>query len=197
MARDGLPQGRCRSRLVALPFPLVAVTLVAWLALAVGPELASATASCAHAGAHSHQVSLSKLRKAMTCLIDRERARHGRHSLDSDGQLGRAAQHHTDVMLAKDCFSHRCPGEPGLGRRVKRTGYTKGYMSFRFAENLGYDNTPREMIKRWLRSRFNRHNLLKRRFRDVGVGVGWGTPKASLPDRKFETYTVVFAWRKR
>jgi uncharacterized protein YkwD len=173
------------------------LTLGVSLVFAAGAGLTTASASCPHAGAHPHQVSLTKLRNAMTCLVNHERASRGLHRLDSNGRLERAAQQHTDVMLAKDCFSHRCPGESGLGRRVRRTGYTRGYGRFRFAENLGYDNTPREMIKRWLRSGFNRNNLLKRRFRDVGVGVGWGTPKASLPDSKFETYTVVFGWRKR
>ncbi len=194
MARDRLTQGGQRA---AGLLWLGGLTLVLSLVLAAGAGLTTASASCPHAGAHTHQVSLGKLRKAMACLVNHERGSRGLHELDSNGRLERAAQHHTDAMLAKDCFRHRCPGEPGLGRRVKRTGYTHGYRRFRFAENLGYDNTPREMIRRWLRSGFNRRNLLKRRFRDVGVGVGWGTPKASLPDRKFETYTVVFAWRTR
>jgi uncharacterized protein YkwD len=98
-------------------------------------------------------------------------------------------------MLAQDCFRHRCPGEPGLNHRVKKSGYTKGWDAFAFAENLGYDNTPRQMVRRWLHSRFNRRNLLDPDFRDIGVGVGWGTPIASLDDSKFETYTIVFGWR--
>ena len=65
---------------------------------------------------------------------------------------------HTRTMLAQDCFRHRCEGEPGLHRRVKRSGYTKGRRSWGFAEILGYENTPRQMIGRWMHSRFNRRN---------------------------------------
>jgi len=196
MAGEQFMQGP-RSRAVAALLALGAMTVLACFALAARPGIVPASASCAHAGAHPRQVSLAKLRNAMTCLLNRERGSRGLHRLDSNGRLERAAQHHTDAMLAKDCFSHRCAGEPGLGRRVRRTGYTHGYRRFRFAEDIGYDNTARQMVKRWLRSSFNRHNILKRRFRDVGVGVGWGTPKASLPDSKLETFTVVFGWRKR
>jgi uncharacterized protein YkwD len=184
---------RARSALLLI----AGATLAAWFGPPAAPGVASAGAPCAHAGARPHQTSLTKLRKAMTCLVNRERAGRGLHQLSPNGRLERAAQHHTDLMLAKDCFSHKCPGEPGFGRRVERTGYTHGYKRFRFAENIGYDNTPRQMVGRWMRSSFNRHNILKRRFRDIGVGVGWGTPKRSLPDSKFETYTVVFGWRKR
>jgi uncharacterized protein YkwD len=100
-------------------------------------------------------------------------------------------------MLAQDCFRHRCEGEPGLHKRVKRSGYTKGRRSWQFAEILGYENTPSQMINRWMHSRFNRRKVLDRDFRDLGVGVGWGAPVAGRDDGEFATYTIVFGWRSR
>jgi uncharacterized protein YkwD len=175
----------------------VAAASVVLLGFALQPGIAPAGAACRHTRAHPHEVGLSVLRRAITCLVNHRRARRDRRPLERNKRLRHAAQRHNDTMLAEDCFRHRCPGEPGLNRRVKKTGYTRGRDAFGFAENLGYDNTPRQMVRRWLHSRFNRRNLLDRDFRDIGVGVGWGTPISTLDDSKFETYTIVFGWRRR
>jgi uncharacterized protein YkwD len=176
---------------------LAAATAGVCAALALGPGVAPATAACAHARAHPHQVALPKIRKAITCLINRKRSKRDRHLLEPNDRLELAARRHTRTMLAQECFRHRCEGERGLNRRVKKTGYTKGQRSWEFAEILGYENTPRQMIGRWMHSRFNRRTLLKRAFRDIGVGVDWGAPVADRDDSEFATYTIVFGWRRR
>ena len=174
----------------------LACSLSAYLLLALGPAASPASARCAHAGAHPHDVTLPKLRKAVICLVNRERGNRGRRLVASNARLQLAAQSHTKRMLANDCFRHKCPGEPGLNRRVRRTGYTKGQKAWRFAEDLGYDNTPRQVVKSWLHSRFNRRVMLNRHFRDIGLGVGWGAPVAGADDSRFATYTAVFGWRR-
>jgi uncharacterized protein YkwD len=195
MARVGTSAWRTPRAWTAL-LALAAATAGVFLALALRPGIAPATAACPHASAHPHQVHLPKIRKAITCLINHKRSRRDRHVLEPNERLELAAQRHTRTMLAEDCFYHRCKGEGGLSRRVKRTGYTKGQRSWRFAEDLGYENTPRQMIRRWMHSRYNRRKLLNRNFRDIGVRVGWGAPVAGQDDSKFATYTIVFAWRK-
>ena len=114
--------------------------------LAIGPGIAPAAAACPHALAHPHQVPLPKIRKAITCLVNKERSKRDRPELKPNRRLQLAAQRHNDTMLAQDCFRHRCKGEPGISGRVKKTGYTKGQRAYRFAEDLGYENTPRQMI---------------------------------------------------
>ena len=174
---------------------LAAATAAVSAALALGPAVPPAIAACPHALAHPHQVALPKIRKAITCLINHKRSQRDRRLLQPNDRLELAARRHTGTMLAKDCFRHRCEGEPGLPRRVKRAGYTKGQRSWEFAEILGYENTSRQMIGRWMHSRFNRRTLLNRDFRDIGVGVGWGAPVADRDDSEFATYTIVFGWR--
>jgi uncharacterized protein YkwD len=166
------------------------------LSLGFGPGIAPASAACPHAKAHPHDVALPKIRKAITCLVNRRREKRDRHLLDRNRRLELAARQHTRTMLAQDCFKHRCNGEPGLHRRVKRSGYTERQRSWRFAEILGYENTPSQMIGRWMHSRFNRRKVLDRDFRDLGVGVGWGSPVAGRDDGEFATYTIVFGWRR-
>jgi uncharacterized protein YkwD len=175
---------------------IVTATVGVSLLGAIGPGIAPAAAACPHALAHPHQVPLPKIRKAITCLIGKERSKRDRPKLKPNRRLQIAAQRHNDTMLAEDCFRHRCKGEPGISGRVKKTGYTKGKRAYRFAEDLGYENTPRQMLGRWLHSPTNRRRMLNADFRDVGVGVGWGAPVAGRDDSRFATYTIVFGWRR-
>jgi uncharacterized protein YkwD len=142
MARVDTPAWRTPRGWTAL-LALAAATAGVSAALALGPGIAPATAACPHARAHPHQVALPKIRKAITCLINRRRSKRERHLLEPNDRLELAARRHTRTMLAEDCFRHRCEGERGLPRRVKKTGYTKGQRSWEFAEILGYENTPR------------------------------------------------------
>jgi uncharacterized protein YkwD len=175
---------------------LAAAATAALAVLALGSGAASASAACPHARAHAHEIPLPKLRKTITCLVNHERRKRDRRPLRRNADLRDAAQDHNDVMLAKECFRHDCPGEPGLGHRIRRSGYTKGQRAWRFAENLGYAETPRKIVKLWLHDHFNRHNMLDRGFRHIGVGVGWGAPKRGLDDSDLETFTVVFGLRR-
>jgi uncharacterized protein YkwD len=195
MARVGTRGWRTPRAWTAL-LAFAAATAAVSAALALGPGIAPATAACRHGLAHPHQVPLFKVRKAITCLINRRRSKRERHLLEPNDRLELAARRHTRTMLAEDCFRHRCEGERGLPRRIKKSGYTDGQRSWGFAEILGYENTPRQMIGRWMHSRFNRRTLLKRDFRDIGVGVGWGAPVADRDDSAFATYTIVFGWRR-
>ena len=189
------PAGRTSRAWTAL-LTVATVTVGVSVALSIGPGIATAAAACPHALAHPHQVPLPKIRKAITCLVNKERSKRDRPELKPNRRLQLAAQRHNDTMLAQDCFRHRCKGEPGITGRVRKTGYTRGERAYRFAEDLGYENTPRQMIGRWLHSPTNRRRMLKADFRDVGVGVGWGAPVASRDDSRFETYTLVLGWRR-
>jgi uncharacterized protein YkwD len=175
---------------------LVLLTLGALIALAASPGTTSALAGCPHAHARAHTTSLANLRDAMRCLVNHKRAKHGLTQLDDNTRLASAARRHTNVMLRKDCFKHRCAGEPGLRKRIKQSGYTKGARAFRFAEDLGFDRTPRRMLTRLMNSSFNKRQILGKDWRDIGVGVGWGAPRKARDDSKYATYTIVFAWRR-
>jgi uncharacterized protein YkwD len=175
---------------------LALLTLAASVVLAAAPGTSAALASCPHANAHPHKTSLANLRKAMKCLVNQKRAKHGRGKLKDNDHLASAARRHTKVMLRKDCFKHRCPGEAGLRKRIKQSGYTKGANAYFFAEDLGFDRTPKRMIQRLMNSHYNRHNILNGDFKDIGVGAGWGTPRKGRDDSKYATYTIVFAWRR-
>jgi uncharacterized protein YkwD len=173
------------------------VALAASLAVLAGPGASPARAAtdCPNANAAPSEATLRELRHSITCLINEKRKRHGLHRVDPNRKLKAGAQAHTDVMLAQDCFLHTCTDEPALGRRIRNTGYNDGARSFQFAEDLGYEHTPKEMIRLWMDSAFDSHNILHGRFRDIGVGVGFGAPVEGVNDADFVTYTLELAWR--
>jgi uncharacterized protein YkwD len=175
---------------------LTVLALGLFIALAAAPGTTAALAACPHARAHPHETSLSNLRAAMRCLINKKRAQHGLTKLKDNTHLAGAAKRHTDVMLRKDCFKHHCPGEVGLRKRMKRSGYLEGAKAYQYAEDLGFDRTPRRMIGRLMGDPYNRGNILNGDFRDIGVGAGWGAPKKGRDDRRYATYTILFAWRR-
>jgi uncharacterized protein YkwD len=187
---------------VGIQWRAAALVLAAGMAavllfLALAPASAPASANCRHANAKPHEISLPQLRKTVTCLINQKRAKHRRARLHPNGDLLDAAQGHNRVMLDKQCFRHNCPGEPGVGHRVRSSGYTKHQRFYRFGEDLGFHKTPRRMVRAWLHDPSSRGHLLDRQFRDIGVGVGWGAPKPRADSDEFATYTILYAVRRK
>lgn len=184
----------------AAALALLAIALLGLLAMRDGSraDAAAARAACANADAGANEATRKELRAAITCLIQRERARRDRPRLRKQRPLQRVAQRHTKVMLETGCFEHRCPGEAPLQKRIERSGYLEPGDRYGYAEVTGCSTRPKAMMEKWLGQRFHRRNLLKRSFRHVGVGVGKGAPEDSNCDSPvpYATYTVILAWRR-
>jgi len=173
------------------------VVATAAIAVGVAPPPASARATgCPHAEARPGHVSLGKLRVAVGCLIDNARAKHHLNPVTLNDDLERIAQAHSKRMVRNDCFRHQCAGEAPLKRRIKQSPYVNGASSFRYAEELGYESTPKQMVHRWLASANHRANILRAGFRDLGVGVRRGAPVSGIRDSRFVTYTLELAARQ-
>jgi uncharacterized protein YkwD len=166
------------------------------VALFTGSAVSRAAPGCAHADDTRAQASLSDLAKATVCLINRERADRDKHRLDSNAKLRAAAKGHTETMLEKDCFKHRCPNEPSLDKRLHKSGYLEHAVSWRYAEDIGCALRPRKMVELFMKDRFNRRNLINAKYRDVGVGAGRGVPSKCNDNQNMSTFTVVFARRQ-
>jgi uncharacterized protein YkwD len=167
------------------------------VAIAAAPAQASAMkADCPHAQARPGHVSLGKLRTAIGCLVNNARSKHHLHPVKLNDDLEAIAQDHSKKMVRRDCFKHRCRGEESLKRRIKQSPYVKNATSFRYAEELGYETTPKQMVHRWLGAVSHRSNLLDLHFRNLGVGVRRGAPVKGVPNPKFMTYTLEFAVKK-
>jgi uncharacterized protein YkwD len=176
---------------------LLAVAVVAaigLLSLGAAPQRASA-ATCDNADATIDQATEKELRKALVCLINDKRHKRDRHQLDQNDKLQEAAKRHNNTMLADDCWKHKCPGEPGLEKRIRKTGYLDGSREWHFAENFGCALTPRGMLDAWTDEDFTRRNMLNPVFRDIGAAAAKDLVPSSPCAGERVTYTVVFASR--
>lgn len=159
---------------------------LAALLLATAP-LAQA-APCKRANAVAGTVKPAAHAKAIRCLINKERRSRSLKPLRKNKALNKAARRHSRVQDRKNCFSHRCPGEPGLGKRVRRAGYPGCRCSWRVGEVIGWRTgagaTPRAIVRAWMGSDGHRANLLEPSFRHIGAGIVYGAPRKGFSPRK-------------
>jgi uncharacterized protein YkwD len=174
---------------VSLARPLISVAV--GLTLAIGSaswggadSLAASTdntTACPGAQARPGNLDKQRARRAIVCLINHRRKRHGLGSLSRDPRLQRSAQRHNRRMYGTGCWAHQCPGEASLEDRVREVGYVHSGLSRWFvAENLAYgahsSGTPARLVDAWMHSPGHRHAILTGELRDVGVGFNRGTP---------------------
>jgi hypothetical protein len=156
--------------------------VAALLLLAVAPAAASA-ADCPHGGDLVTALSPPDRRAALLCAIDTERAARDLPLVRGSAQLARAAQGHSDDMVARHFFEHVTPGGSTLGDRVDATGYIDGRRDWELGEAIAWAqqplDTPDSLMRAWLASPGHRAIILDRRFRDVGIGVTPGLTDGS------------------
>jgi uncharacterized protein YkwD len=192
-ARRNTARPRILASLLALTGALVGFTLPA---AALTPD-ARAAASCAAADATIQTVGERALREATLCLMNRERRAHGRRSLRLNARLTRAAETHAESMVRQTFLGHVTPTGLGILDRILATSYVSTRQAFTLAENLGWGpgsaGSPRRLVSAWMRSPLHRRNLLRARFRDVGIGIAAGSPRVA--GGQGTTYAVEFGRR--
>lgn len=106
------------------------------------------------------------------------------------------ARRHDKKMVAQRCFAHHCQGEPRIPKRLHRSGYLDGADTWRYAEELGYETTPNQMVDAWLAHDSAAADLLSPKYTDVGIGVKSGAPVPGVDGSKFVTYVLDLAARQ-
>jgi uncharacterized protein YkwD len=171
--------------------------LIAFSAVALASPTAPARSgapACPHASAAPGQATLEELRHATLCLLNH--ARHGAPPLSANHDLTHMARRHDKRMLAQDCFEHRCQGEARLEKRLRRSDYLDGADTWRYAEELGYETTPAQMVGAWLDHDNEAADLQSPKYTDVGIGVKSGAPEAGVDGSRFVTYVIDLASRQ-
>ena len=179
----------------------LSIALAGILALEyANPGLEEAAAACANEDARPSEISSAQAAAAVVCAMNEERTSRGMRALKPNRGLTNAARAHTRYMVDRDCFLHKCPGEDDLVGRVFDTSYLPcRSCSWGLGENLAWGSqsagTPRAIVDSWMKSKGHRHNLLNRKYRDVGMGVRPGSPTAAQrPDSM--TYTADYGFKK-
>jgi uncharacterized protein YkwD len=155
----------------------VAVTAAALVPTAAAP--ADAQAACAHADSLPSQATVAQLRAATICLVNVERRQRGRRSLRANHGLTVAGQRHARDMVRKRYFSHSSRSGRDFQQRIVRTGYTRRGAAL-LGENLAWGTrrlaTPRAVVRGWMNSPGHRANILRPKFRHIGIGVVKAAP---------------------
>lgn len=114
-------------------------------------------------------------------------------------KLQKAARAHSKDMIRRDYFSHDTKGGGSFDKRLKRFGYTpKGYKFYMVGENIAYGSgsygEPKSIMRAWMNSEAHRRNILKKGFREIGIGTYTGTYKGT---KGVTMYTADFGVRRR
>jgi uncharacterized protein YkwD len=155
-----------------------------------------AQAACANADALPGHVSSRALGKATHCLVNRARTRHGLPRVRGNRRLSLAARRHGRDMVRRRYFAHRSLSGESVTQRIRSTGYARSARRWRAGENIAWGDgrqaTPRRIVRGWMRSPSHRHNILARRFRELGVAAVPGAPVRRRSRRIAATYVHEF-----
>jgi uncharacterized protein YkwD len=179
----------------ALPAPAAAEP-VARVALGPGQNVL-ANRACADADLEPTATSLERVRAAILCLHNQVRARHRLPALRENARLRAAALGHSRNMVSDRFFEHTAPSGATMVDRILRTRYVGPNEGWALGENLAWGTgslaTARGAVDAWMDSPGHRANILRRTYREVGVGIVLGVP---VSDADGATYTVDFGVRR-
>jgi uncharacterized protein YkwD len=195
----GLPQmsHTLRTALITL---LTALLLVPATGIAEGKKRApkaNAAQECANADLDATKDNLPEIRDAILCLHNQIRAENDLPSLRENKRLRKAALGHSRHMVKDTFFEHTTPEGVTMVERILRAKYVREDEGWVLGENLAWGTgsygTPRGAVNAWMESPGHKANILKRSFREMGVGVVLGVP---VSDAAGTTYTVDFGVRR-
>lgn len=141
--------------------------------------------------------NVERVRAAVVCLVNRERAAHGEGALQANPRIEQAAQSHTESMAFGGYFEHVGPRGDTPVDRMRASGYIySSRVGYEVAENLawgtGGQGTPRAIVAAWMASSGHRANILDANFRDTAVGVSPHVPSSLGAGQSGGIYTQDF-----
>jgi uncharacterized protein YkwD len=141
--------------------------------------------------------NLPLIRASVLCLINTERASHGKEPLQSNTNLERAAEGHGKEMLALDYFAHIAPSGLTPVERIRETGYVpSSEVGYVLGENLAWGTlslaTPEAIVNAWIASPEHLANILEGRYRETGIDVEPQAPESLAEGVEGALYTQEF-----
>src|SRR5688500_18386166 len=161
------------------------------------PAARATQQGCANGDLQPAAGNLAAVRDAVLCLHNEIRARHDLPLLRENLRLRRAAAGHSEDMVSRRYFEHTAPGGVTMVDRILRARYARNDQSWAFGENLAWGTgrlaTPRGVMQAWMESPGHRANVLRRSYRELGIGVVTGIPSGG---GNGATYTADFGVRR-
>ena len=158
---------------------------------------AALSVQCANVDVTPEAGNLPVVRAAVVCLINRVRAEHGEAPLVTNPDLERAAEEHSQELVADDYFAHVSPSGLTPVQRIEATGYVPGpSVGYVLGENLAWGtlnlSTPQQIVQAWVASPGHLANILESQYKDTGIGVIAAVPPSLADGESGATYAQEF-----
>jgi uncharacterized protein YkwD len=154
--------------------------VAAWM-LVTGPP--ASASSCPNTDVQVTGLTQGAMEGSIACLINEQRAASGVVPVAPNTALRQPALSHSAEMISQGYFEHTSPAGVTFVDRIEATGYTRGARIWELGENLvwgsGSLSTPKSLVTSWMNSPPHRENLLRARFREIGIAAVVGTPHSS------------------
>jgi uncharacterized protein YkwD len=141
----------------------------------------ASASSCPNTDVPVTGLSQSAMEGSIACLINEQRGAYGVPPVQPNADLRQAALSHSTEMVSQSYFEHTSPAGVTFVDRIEATGYMHGARSWEVGENLVWGNgplsTPQSLVTSWMNSPPHRENLLRGRFREIGIAAVVGTPE--------------------
>jgi uncharacterized protein YkwD len=136
-------------------------------------------------GCGGGEIFLYATEKRMLTLHNNARKNYGLKPLCVHPVLQKAARAHSKDMIQHHYFSHySSESNETPCTRILRFGYAWSSCG----ENIGYNATPDDLFRSWMRSSIHQRIILDERFREIGIGAYTG----DYNDSETTMYTVDF-----
>jgi uncharacterized protein YkwD len=144
------------------------------------PPKAKAAQDCSNTDLMPTAQNLELIRAAVLCLHNQIRAQHGLPALKDNSKLDKAAGGHSSDMVDEGYFDHTSPGGETFVDRILGAGYVKRTDGWTLGENLAWGtgdlSTPAGVMNAWMNSAGHKANILKRSYKEIGLGIRLGVP---------------------
>lgn len=181
-----------------LAFVLAACVVVLLPSAAADAAKRRQVGECAYTSVKPTPGNLPAVRAAVLCLHNRERSARGLPLLRENSKLRRAAEGHSGDMVTSRYFAHESLSGADMADRILRTGYARG-RAWSLGENIAWGTgslgTAAEIQRAWMESPGHRANILRRQFREIGIGIAVGAP-VDAGGLEGATYTADFGVRR-
>jgi uncharacterized protein YkwD len=127
--------------------------------------------------------NLEVVSDALLCLHNQIRAENDLPSLRDNSRLRRAALAHSSSMVNGGFFDHTSPSGDTFVDRILSARYAKRNDGWTLGENLAWGtgdlSTPAGIMQAWMASPGHKANIMKKAYREVGIGIRLGVPSDS------------------
>src|SRR3954452_23721317 len=140
----------------------------------------SQTVACQNTDVLPTAANLDLVRAAVLCLHNQVRAQNGLPALKENAKLRKAAVGHSADMVGEGYFDHSSTNGDSFVDRIIDAGYAKRNDGWSLGENLAWGtgdlSSAQGIMDAWMNSAGHKANILKKAYKEVGIGIKLGVP---------------------